>query len=204
LGYFMNPLLSMLLGIVFLRERLRPLQWVPVALAAAGVAYLTFVYGRLPWIALVLAFSFGMYGLVKKLAPLGSLHGLTLETGILFLPAVLFLGYSEVSGSGAFLHTDLRTDLLLIGAGAVTTIPLLLFASAARRLPLTMVGTLQYSAPAMQFLIGVLMYKEPFDRAHLIGFSMVWMALMIFWTEGYLTHRAEASGQKRGESLAIG
>lgn len=189
LGYFINPLLSVLMGVIFLRERLRPLQWVPILLAAAGVTYLTVAYGHLPRIALLLAFSFGTYGLVKKMAPLGALYGLTLETGILFIPAVVFLIYSDVAGRGAFMHSDARTDLLLVGAGVVTTIPLLLFASAAQRIPLSMVGILQYIAPTCQFLLGVLYYKEPFDRSHLIGFGIVWLALAIFWAESILSHR---------------
>jgi chloramphenicol-sensitive protein RarD len=189
LGYFINPLLSVLMGVLFLRERLRPFQWIPILLAAAGVVYLAFTYGRLPWIALLLAFSFGIYGLVKKVAPLGSLYGLTLETGILFVPALIFLTYSDVTGSGAFLHTGAGTDLLLIGAGVVTTIPLLLFASAAQRIPLSTVGILQYIAPTLQFLLGVLVYKEPFDHSQLIGFGAVWLALIIFWAESYLSHR---------------
>ncbi len=189
LGYFINPLLSMLLGMVFLREKLRPSQWVPVALAAIGVVYLTFVYGRLPWIALILAFSFGFYALVKKVAPLGSLHGLTLETGILFLPALGFLIFTESNGTGAFLHTGTVSTMLMIGAGVVTTVPLLMFASAAKQIPLTMIGVLQYIAPTIQFLLGVFLYKEEFDRAHFIGFAIVWVALVIFWVENYIAHR---------------
>ncbi|MGC8856416.1 MAG: EamA family transporter RarD [Anaerolineae bacterium] len=189
LGYFINPLLSVLMGVIFLRERLRAAQWLPVGLAAAGVIYLTFVYGRLPWIALALAFTFGLYGLVKKLAPLGSLYGLTLETGILFLPALLYLIFVERSGQGAFLHSGLLSDALMVGAGVVTTIPLLMFASAARSIPLTMVGILQYIAPTLQFMLGVFVYKEPFDHAHLIGFSIVWLALVIFWVENFVHHR---------------
>jgi chloramphenicol-sensitive protein RarD len=189
LGYFINPLLSMLMGVIFLRERLRLAQWIPVGLAAIGVGYLTFVYGRLPWIALVLAFSFGFYGLVKKIAPLGPLYGLTLETGILFLPALAYLVFTEVNGTGAFLHDTTPVNILLVGAGVVTTIPLLMFASAAQRIPLTMLGVLQYIAPTIQFALGVFLYKEPFDQAHLIGFSIVWVALAIFWVENYIAHR---------------
>jgi chloramphenicol-sensitive protein RarD len=189
LGYFINPLLSMLMGVIFLRERLRIAQWIPVGLAAIGVGYLTFVYGRPPWIALVLAFSFATYGLIKKLAPLGSLYGLTLETGILFLPALTYLIFTEVNGTGAFLHDTTPVNILLVGAGVVTTIPLLMFASAAQRIPLTMIGVLQYIAPTIQFALGVFLYKEPFDHAHLVGFSIVWVALVIFWVENYLAHR---------------
>ncbi|MBI3176076.1 MAG: EamA family transporter RarD [Chloroflexi bacterium] len=189
LGYFINPLLSVLLGVIILREKLRPAQWIPLGLAAAGVIYLTVVYGKLPWIALTLAFSFGVYGLVKKLAPLGSLYGLTLETGILFLPALIYLLTMETNGSGAFLHTGTNSDLLMIGAGIATTVPLLMFASAAKSIPLSMVGLLQYIAPTIQFLLGVFVYKEAFDFNHLIGFSVVWLALVIFWVENYLAHR---------------
>ncbi|MCC6300439.1 MAG: EamA family transporter RarD [Anaerolineales bacterium] len=190
LGYFINPLLSVLMGVIFLRERLRSAQWIPIALAAIGVLYLTFAYGRLPWIALLLAFSFGFYGLTKKLAPLGSVFGLTLETGILFLPAVAYLGWVEADGSAAFLHLGATPDLLMIGAGVVTTIPLLLFATAAKQIPLSMIGILQYLAPTIQFLIGVLIYKEPFDQSRLIGFGIVWLALIVFWLENYFAKRA--------------
>ena len=190
LGYFINPLLSVLLGVFLLRERLRPLQWLPIGLAAIGVGYLAIVYGRLPWIALSLAVTFAFYGLAKKLAPLGSLFGLALETGIGFPVALFYLGLVEAAGAGAFLHTSVTTDLFLIGAGVVTTIPLLLFASAAKRVPLTLIGLLQYIAPTLQFLIGVFVYKEPFDRAHLIGFVIVWCALVIFAIESYHANRA--------------
>lgn len=186
LGYFINPLFSVLLGVVFLRERLRPMQWIPVGLAVIGVIYLTFVYGRLPWIALSLAFSFGFYGFVKKLSPLGSLYGLTLETGIVFPIALIYLVVVGLNGSGAYLQTGTFVDVLLIGAGVVTTIPLLMFASAAKQIPLTIVGLLQYIAPTLQFLIGVFIYKEAFDLAHFIGFAIVWTALIIFAIESYL------------------
>ncbi|MBI4731761.1 MAG: EamA family transporter RarD [Chloroflexi bacterium] len=187
LGYFINPLLNVLLGVVFLRERLRRFQWLPVVMAAVGVTYLTVVYGRLPWIALTLAFSFGIYGLVKKTAPLGSLFGLSLETGILFLPALGWLVFSEVSGQGAFLHAGAGSDLLLVGAGLVTTVPLLMFASAAQRIPLSLLGIIQYVAPTLQFLLGVLVFKEPFSHSQLIGFGIVWAALILFWGEGLWT-----------------
>jgi chloramphenicol-sensitive protein RarD len=189
LGYFINPLLSVLLGVIFLRERLRPAQWIPVGLAAAGVIYLTLAYGRLPWIALTLAFTFGFYGFVKKLAPLGSLYGLTLETGIVFPIALIYLALVEFTGVGTFLHDGALIDLLLIGAGVVTTIPLLMFASAAKQIPLTVVGILQYIAPTLQFLIGVFIYREPFDQSRLVGFGLVWLALIIFWVESYLANR---------------
>lgn len=189
LGYFINPLLSVLLGVIFLRERLRPMQWIPVGLATIGVAYLAFAYGRLPWIALSLAFTFGFYGFVKKLSPLGPLLGLTLETGIVFPVAVIYLAIVGFNGSGAFMAEGAQIDLLLIGAGAVTTIPLLLFASAAKQIPLTIVGLLQYIAPTIQFLIGVFVYKEAFDFSRFIGFGIVWVALIIFAIENYMANR---------------
>jgi chloramphenicol-sensitive protein RarD len=189
LGYFINPLLSVLLGVIFLRERLRPLQWLPVTLAALGVSYLTWVYGRPPWIALVLAVTFGLYGLVKKIAPLGSLNGLTLETGILLVPALIFLIYTGITGEGAFLAGSPKTDVLLVGAGIVTAVPLFLFASAAKIIPLVMIGLMQFIAPTLQFMIGVFIYHEPFSHDQLIGFSIVWLALIIFWIEGYLANR---------------
>jgi chloramphenicol-sensitive protein RarD len=191
LGYFINPLFSVLLGMIFLGERLRPAQWFPLGLAASGVIYLTWTYGSLPWIALSLAFTFGFYGLVKKTAPLGSLYGLSLETGLMFFPALGYLLIAETTGQGAFGHTDIVSLLLMLGAGPVTTVPLLMFASAARRIPLTMVGIMQYIAPTLQFLLGVLIYKEPFTTTSLVGFSLVWVALIFFWAEGYLAYKAQ-------------
>lgn len=198
LGYFINPLFSVVLGVAFLREHLRAVQWVAVGLAALGVLYLSVVYGSPPWIALSLAATFGTYGLVKKLAPLGALFGLTLETGLVFLPALAFLIVRETGGSGAFGHTGLGADLLLAGAGLVTTVPLLLFASAAQRIPLTMVGIMQYIAPSLQFLIGVLLFREPFSAAKLVGFVMVWVALALFWGEGFLAGRVRRKAVKVG------
>jgi len=168
------------------------MPWLPVGIATIGVGYLTFVYGRPPWIALSLAFTFGFYGFVKKLSPLGSLYGLTLETGLVFPIALIYLVLMNTNGTGAFLHDGALVDVLLIGGGIVTTIPLLMFASAAKQIPLTIVGLLQYIAPTLQFLIGVFVYKEPFDHAHLIGFSIVWVALIIFAVESYLANRAPA------------
>ena len=192
LGYFINPLISVLLGVLFLRERLRSMQWVAVALAAAGVLYLTITYGRPPWIALSLAVSFGIYGFVKKVAPLGSLYGLTLETTLVFPMALIYLVFVQSAGTGAFFHHGVFIDILLVGTGAVTSIPLLMFASAARQIPLTMIGVLQYIAPTLQFLIGVFLYHEPFDQSRLIGFSLVWLALIIFWVENYMSTRMPA------------
>lgn len=188
LGYFINPLVSVLLGVIFLQERLRPLQWVPVFLAAAGVTYLAVSMGQLPWIALVLAFSFGFYGLMKKIAPLNSLHGLTLETGAIFLPALGFLLFEQARGAGSFINDGTGTSLLLAATGIVTAIPLLFFASGTRIVPLTTVGLLQYITPSSQFLLGVLLYHEPFTKERAIGFIIIWAALIIFTLEN-LWHR---------------
>jgi len=189
LGYFINPLLSVALGVVFLREKLRPAQWIPVGMAALGVLYLTALYGTIPWIALALAFTFGLYGLLKKIAPLGSLYGLTVETAILFLPALGYLVFIDRQGMGAFGHMGGGTSLLLAAAGVITALPLLLFASAARSIPLYMVGILQYIAPTGQFLLGVLLYREPFTPARLVGFSIIWAALAFYWLEGWQARR---------------
>ena len=189
LGYFINPLVNVLLGVLFLREKIRPLQWVPIGMATAGVLYLTFSYGSLPWIALVLAFTFALYGLLKKTAPLGSLHSLTLETGILFVPSLLYLVYVALQGSGIFIEYNTLTNLLLVFTGVVTAVPLLLFGAAARSINLSLLGLLQYIAPTCQFLIGVLIYNEPFTQARLIGFSIIWAALFLYWLESFLAHR---------------
>lgn len=189
LGYYINPLISVLLGVIFLKERLRPLQWVPVGLAAIGVLYLTVNYGRLPWIALLLAMSFGLYGLAKKTAPLGSFYGLSIETGMLFIPSLVFLLVLQFNGQGAYGRLDLWTTILLMLSGPVTAIPLLLFGSAAKQIDLSMLGLLQYLAPTLQFLIGVLLYKEPFTIQSFIGFVLIWIALIILWAEGTLIRR---------------
>lgn len=183
LGYYINPLFSVFLGLIIFRERLRPIQWVPIGLAALGVIDLTITYGALPWIALTLAITFGLYGMIKKTAPLGSLYGLTLETGLLFLPALAYLVTCELTGQGAFLHSGLRANWMMVGAGLVTTVPLLLFASAAPRVSLTTIGILQYVNPTMQLLIGVLILREPFPLARLLGFALVWAGLILFWAE---------------------
>jgi chloramphenicol-sensitive protein RarD len=191
LGYFINPLLSVALGVIILRERLRPMQWLPVGLAGIGVLYLTLQYGSLPWIALGLAFTFGLYGLIKKIAPLGALHGLTLETGILFIPATIYLLYAESQASGAFGHLGLEVTLLLAFAGVATALPLLLFGYAARAIPLSLLGILQYIAPTLQFLLGIFLYQEPFTPTLLVGFIFIWLALLIFTLEGVYARRKQ-------------
>jgi chloramphenicol-sensitive protein RarD len=189
LGYFINPLVSVLLGVVFLKERLRPLQWLPVLLAAVGVTYLTLSMGKLPWISLVLAFSFGLYGLTKKITPLNSLHGLTMETGAVFLPALGFLIYEQLRGVGAFGSGDPGFSLLLASTGIATAVPLLFFSSGTRVVPLTTIGLLQYVTPTTQFLLGVLVFKEPVSSDKMIGFVIIWIALVLFTGENLLRIR---------------
>ncbi|MCL4802795.1 MAG: EamA family transporter RarD [Anaerolineae bacterium] len=191
LGYFINPLVNVLFGYLFLKERLRPAQWFALAIALSGVLYLTFSYGAFPWIALTLAFTFGIYGFLRKTAPLNSAEGLFLETAVLFLPAIGFLLLQQMRGVGAFGQINMATNLLLIGAGLVTSVPLLLFAAGARRITLTSLGLLQYIAPTLQFLIGVLIFNEPFGISRLIGFGLIWLAL-IFYTVESLRYRRRA------------
>ena len=189
LGYFINPLVNFLLGVIFFREKLRRGQVAAVVLAILGVIYLTVSYGSLPWISLVLAFTFGMYGLIKKTAALESMHGFSLETIVLFLPALAYLIYRDASGVGAFVHQGLLVTILLILAGPVTSIPLLLFGYAARHIPLSMLGFIQYITPTLQFLLGVFVYLEPFPQARLVGFCMIWLALLLYSLEGVYFNR---------------
>jgi len=203
LGYFINPLMNVVLGVIVLRERLRPAQWIPVGLAAVGVIYLTILYGTLPWIALALALTFASYGLVKKLAPLGSLHSLTLETGLLFIPAMGYLLWVAQAGEGAFIHQGPATTLLLAAAGVITAVPLLLFGAAARRVPLSTLGILQFIAPTCQFLLGVFVYGEPFTLARLAGFACIWLALLLYVGEGMLAKRSQAKLDKARISKQI-
>jgi chloramphenicol-sensitive protein RarD len=196
LGYFINPLISVLMGVIFLRERLRIGQWAPIGIATLGVLYLTFSYGSLPWISLSLAFTWATYALVKKLAPLSSLYGLALETAVLLLPAFFYLLFLEGKSQGVFLHEAPTSDLLLIGTGIATTVPLLLFALAVVRIPLSLTGILQYIAPTIQFLLGVFVFKEGFSRSQFIGFSLVWLALILFAVEGLITLRTRQIAAK--------
>ncbi len=189
LGYFINPLVSVVLGVLFLGERLRRGQWTAVSIAVIGVIYLTISYGTLPWIALTLAATFGLYGLMRKTGSLNSLEGLSLETAVLFPLALFWLIWLEISRQGHFFSTSWTTTLLLAMAGVVTAVPLLLFAAGARRIPLSLVGILQYIAPTLQFLLGVFLYQEPFTRERLIGFSIIWFALMLYTVESILLRR---------------
>jgi chloramphenicol-sensitive protein RarD len=186
LGYFINPLVSVMLGVAFLGERLRRGQWIAVAIVGAAVLVLTLDYGRLPWIALVLASTFGLYGFVKKVAGVPALASLTVETGLLFLPAAGYLLLLEARGAATFAHVSLAKDLLLAACGVITAIPLLFFAGAANRIPLTMLGLLQYIAPALQFLCGVVVFHEAMPASRWVGFALVWLGLAWFSLESAL------------------
>ncbi|UCF79491.1 MAG: EamA family transporter RarD [Candidatus Eiseniibacteriota bacterium] len=189
LGYFINPLVSVLLGVMFLRERPRPWQWVAIAIATIGVLYLTFGYGSFPWRALTLAFSFGLYGLFRKTAALSSLEGLSFEMVIMFLPALVYLSFLEYEGVAAFGHAGLSMNVLLAFSGVTTALPLLLFGSAAKRITLTNLGLLQYIAPTSHFLLGVLLYGEELTSVRATGFAIVWASLVIYSVEGATARR---------------
>lgn len=184
LGYFINPLFNVLLGSLLLHERLRRVQWCAVALAACGVAWLTWQAGQLPWIALMLAGSFGLYGLLRKTASLGALEGLALETLVLFPMACGYLVFLAMQGHNSFASASTPTQLLLAASGPITAVPLLLFASGARRIPLSLLGLLQYIGPTIQLLLGVWLYHEPFGGARLAGFALIWSALAVYSLEG--------------------
>ncbi len=191
LGYFILPLVNVAMGFAFLRERPRPGQWLAVAVAAAGVLWLTLQAGRLPWIALVLAITFGIYGLLRKLAKLGALEGLTLETLLLSPMALGLLGWWAWHGQGALVQGDPTTLGWLLLAGPLTAVPLLLFAAGARRIPLATLGLLQYIAPSLQMLLGVWLYGEAFEPARAIGFYLIWMALALYSVEGLWNARKQ-------------
>lgn len=186
LGYFINPLINVYFGMIFFREKMRLVQWLALLLAFLGVLYLTFYYGRFPWIALVLAVSFAIYGLLHKKNDLGALDGLCLETGILFLPAAAVLIGLACTGGGSFGRIDLSGSLLLVGTGVVTTVPLLFFGYAAKKIPLSTLGLMQYLAPTINLVLGVFVYGEEFPQARMVGFILIWGALAIFMAENLL------------------
>ncbi len=189
LGYFINPLVNVLFGMLLFGERLRKMQVAAIALAFCGVAYLTWVYGRPPWIALTLALSFGTYGVFKKRSVLKSAESLTFETAVAFPIAFIFLAVLQVQGDGAFVNHGLRTTVLLTLTGVATAIPLMMFSYGAQHVTLTTMGILQYTAPTLQFLLGVFLYREPFDQQQLIGFALIWAALVLYSAESFFNYR---------------
>lgn len=199
LGYFICPLVSIFLGIVFLRERVRFLQGVAIVLASVAVLYLTFQYGEFPTISLFLAFSFGTYGLIRKVAPVSAITGLTVETLILTIPALTYLIYLATIGLGIFGHKGTTIDLFLMGTALVTAIPLLLFTLGARRLPLSTMGFLQYVAPTCIFLLGIFFYHEPLTRQQAVTFMFIWTALAIYSVDSFLFYRKSHQVKRRSE-----
>ena len=202
LGYFINPLVTVTLAVVVLRERLRAVQWAALALGALAVVVITAGYGQLPWIALVLALSFGTYGLIKNRVgrSVGAVPGLAAETLVLTPVALGYLVWLSVVGQGTFETEGLGHALVLVSSGVVTAVPLLLFNSAARRLPLSMIGLLQYIAPMLQFLIAVLVLDEQMPPARWWGFGLVWAALGILTVDGIRTGRAQRLGRRAAEA----
>lgn len=184
LGYFMNPLVNVVLGYLLLGERLRAWQWCAVALAACGVIWLTLQSGHPPWIGLTLAVSFGLYGLLRKTAALGALEGLALETMMLFPAALAYLMWLSLHQHNAFAAAPSSLQSLLIAAGPITAIPLLMFASGARRIPMATLGLLQYMSPSLQLILGIWLYQEPFTPARMIGFVAIWAGLVVYSGEG--------------------
>ncbi|TDV14386.1 chloramphenicol-sensitive protein RarD [Paraburkholderia caballeronis] len=200
LGYFINPLFNVLFGYAFLGERLRPLQGGAIALAAAGVVYLTWQNGAPPWISLALAATFGGYGLMRKTARLGALEGLTMETLLLFPVALLYLAVIGWRGESAFAVAPASLQFLLALAGPITAVPLLLFAAAARRISLSTLGVIQYVTPTLQLLTGVLIYREPFGHVQMLGYGAIWVALALYSLEG-MRNAAALRGARPGAGL---
>ena len=191
LGYYINPLVNVVLGLLFLRERLRRPQILAVVLAAGGVLYLTIAYGEFPWISLTLALSFGLYGLIRKVAPVGALVGLAVETMLLAPPAVIYLIYLNSQGVDTILRVSLKLDLLLIGCAPMTAAPLLFFTLGAKRLYLSTLGLMQYIGPSGMFLLAVFYYNEPFSATQVWTFAIIWAALVIYSTDSVIYYRRE-------------
>ncbi|MFC8717189.1 EamA family transporter RarD [Kitasatospora sp. NPDC057198] len=191
LGYFINPLVTIAFGVLVLRERLRPAQWAAVGVGASAVVVLTVAYGRPPWIALTLAFSFAVYGLIKKQVGLGGAESLAVESAVLFPFALAFLLYLGLRGEGSFLAGGWGHSALLVLSGLITAVPLMCFGAAALRVPLTTLGLLQYLAPVSQFLIGVAVFHETMAPARWAGFALVWVALVVLSADALRRMRAE-------------
>ena len=192
LGYFINPLVNVLLGVVVLGERLNGAQRAAVACAAAGVAWLTWQVGAVPWIALALALSFGGYGLIRKIAAVEAIPGLGVESVFLLLPALAYLLWSSRQGVSAFGHVPLWQDAMLMAGGAMTAVPLVWFAYGARLIPYSLVGIIQYVGPTLQLLTGVFLFGEAFTRVQALGFGLIWAALAIYAGDGIWRSRAKA------------
>ncbi|MGP3953048.1 EamA family transporter RarD [Streptomyces sp. 7N604] len=204
LGYFINPLVTILFGVLLLKERMRPAQWAAVGIGAAAVVVLTVGYGRLPWIALVLAFSFATYGLVKKKIGLGGIESLAAETAVQFLPALGFLLLLGSRGDSTFGGEGAGHAVLLASCGLVTAVPLVCFGAAAIRIPLSTIGLLQYLAPAFQFLLGVTYFHEEMPPERWAGFALVWLALtLLTWDALRTARRGRAAVRAAAEAAAV-
>lgn len=203
LGYFINPLLTILLGVVVLKESLRTTQWAAVAIASLAIVVLTVDYGRLPWIALTLACSFATYGYLKSRTRAGAIESLAIETGFLAVPALICLLALQARSQLVFGHHGAGNTLLLMGTGVVTAIPLLLFAAGARRMPLTVLGLLQYLAPVLQFAVGVAVRHEPMPPARIIGFGLVWVALVVLTVDALRVQQRQRALARIAESAAV-
>ena len=184
LGYFTGPIVSVLMGVLLLGEKLRRAQWTAVVLGVIAVIVLAVGYGEVPWIALVLAFSFSTYGLVKKIAGVDAVESMAVETSVTLLPALAYVVFLEASGDGTFVSLGIGHTLLLIGGGFVTMVPLLAFGGAAVRIPLSVIGLLQYMTPSMQFVFGVLLFHEAMPPERWLGFAIVWLALIVLTVDG--------------------
>jgi chloramphenicol-sensitive protein RarD len=189
LGYFINPLVNVLLGVVILKERLNRPQWLAVGFAFAGVVWLTLQTGRLPWIALTLAVSFGLYGLIRKMVTVDAIAGLGAETLLIAPVAAAYLVWLQATGAGVFGSSSLLIEVMLVAGGLVTAIPLALFAFGARLIPYSTVGLIQYIGPSMQLLLGIFLYHEPFTTTRAVGFGLIWMALIVYGADGLLRAR---------------
>jgi chloramphenicol-sensitive protein RarD len=179
LGYFICPLVSVFLGVFFLKESLRKIQWVAVLIAAVGVLIMTFIYGQFPWISIYLAGTWGLYGLLRKNSPLSAVEGLTLETAVLSIPIIIYLIYLKIIGSSSFL-IDPQTSILLVGTGIISGLPLIIFIIGSKLINLSLIGILQYVYPILIFLIGVFIYNEPLIESRIVGFIFIWIAVIVY------------------------
>jgi len=188
LGYFISPLVSVFLGVIFLKENLRKIQWLAIIIAGLGVLFMTFIYGQFPWIALYLAGTWGLYGLLRKKSPLNAVEGLTLETATLLIPAIVYLIYLTQIDSFSFFK-EIHISFLFIGSGLISGLPLILFIASARLINLSLIGVLQYIYPTLIFLTGYFVYNEPLSEAKIIGFTFIWIALIIYTIESTLDYK---------------
>lgn len=198
LGYFISPLISVLLGVLFLQEKLRSIQWISISIAGAGVLFMTLMYGRLPWISLYLAATWGTYGMFRKKLSFGSVEGLTIETAMLSFPAIIYMAILYSEGTNSFITSGLDTTLLLIGAGITSGLPLMVFIYASKQIELSLIGVLQYIYPTTLFFIGVFIFNEPLSLTKLTGFMFIWSALILYTGESIYFRKYTYKRKKEG------